>query len=151
MVNHALSFKINLVTVLNMIFIETIQQVQNKQGFFLQKNEGGAKTLSVSWYVLSVSREGLNRFLNRTEQVQDCTYINIDISPQCDLNCRPVPNIDFRWRRRLSEGGGVDVLLLSLRGGGGGGGGGLLLFTNHLQYLVLSLYREQMKRNPVKE
>lgn len=69
----------------------------------------------------------------------------IDISPQCDVNCRSVANIDFRWRLRLSEGGGVDVLLLSLRGGGGG-----LLLPNHLKYLVLSLYREEMKRNSVK-
>ena len=100
-------------------------------------------------------QSGAEQIPEQKRQVQDSFFffgggVNIDISPQCDLNCRPVANIDFRWRLRLSEGGGVDVLLLSLRGGGGGGGGGHLLLTNHLQYLVLSLHREQMKRNSVK-
>ena len=73
---------------------------------------------------------------------------NVDILPQCDVHCRPVANINFRCGLRLSEGGGVDVFLFSLRGGGGGGL--LLLLNYHLQYLVLSLHREQMKRNSLK-
>ena len=114
-----------------------------------QKKEGGAKTLRVSWYVLSVSRAGLNRFLDKQSSSGREGGCGCDISPQCDVHCRPVANIDLSWRLRPSEGGGVDVFLLSLRGGGGGGGGVGFLLTNHLQDLVLSLYREQMKRDSV--